>query len=247
MLHGFGSTGAYDDTYFHLGEEAMQRGFVYAYPDGTKDGTGSRFWNATDACCDLDGSGVADVEYLDALITEIESSTAIDPKRIDVIGHSNGGFMSYRLACDHADRIAALISLAGATFSDPADCDPIAPVSVVQVHGTADDTILFEGGKLSGARHLADASYPGALQTATTWATYDGCRPKAVATDERVDVDTDLSADGLPAEASVSRWAGCQGNAVVELWTIPGGSHSPTISDAFADAALDFFEAHPKP
>ena len=156
--------------------------------------------------------------------------------------------MSYRLACDHADRIAALISLAGATFSDPADCDPIAPVSVVQVHGTADDDgSSFEGGKLSGARHLADASYPGALQTATAWATYDGCRPKAVAAAEHVDVDADLSADGLPAEASVSRWTGCQGNAVVELWTIPGGSHSPTISDAFADAALDFFEAHPKP
>ena len=64
----------------------------------------------------------------------------VDPYRIYVAGHSNGGFMSYRLACTHADRIAAIVSLAGATFDTPADCSPTEPVAVLQIHGTADDT-----------------------------------------------------------------------------------------------------------
>jgi polyhydroxybutyrate depolymerase len=235
-------------VYFHVGAEAAQRGFLYAYPDGTKDTSGNRFWSATDACCDFDRMGVNDLAYLDGVITAIQASYAVDPKRIHLIGHSNGGFMSYRLACSHADRIAALISLAGATFGNPADCAPSAPVAVVQIHGTADDVIEFGGGTIQGVGSGgAMAAYPGAESTATIWARYDGCTAGPTVTDEHVDVDAGLSLAGQPAEATITRWTGCQPGGAVELWTMPNGGHVPTISVAFGKAALDFLEAHPKP
>ena len=129
---------------------AAQRGFFYAYPNGTLDSDGNRFWNATDACCDFHRTGVDDVAYLAGVIGEIRASFAIDPKRIDLIGHSNGGFMSYAMACAQADQIAAMVSLAGATFMAPTDCAPTDPVAVLQIHGTADDTIAFDGGTVGG-------------------------------------------------------------------------------------------------
>ena len=226
----------------------MERGFLYAYPDGTKDTTGKRFWSATDACCDFDRTGVNDDAYLDAVITEIEAKLNVDPKRIDLVGHSNGGFMSYRYACAHADRVAAIVSLAGATFANPADCAPVAPVAVLQIHGTADDTVGFYGGSLTGlGSGRPVASYPGAEATVAIWGRYDGCDDAAVATGDRVDVDADISSGGDPAEATVTRRSGCKAGGAVELWTIPGGGHAPSISAGFPTAALDFLAAHPKP
>src|SRR4029078_9851528 len=94
VLHGYGSSGREHDLYFRLGELAAERGYFYVHPDGTGyDDDGNRFWNATDACCDFDHRGVDDAAYLAGVITGIQASFAVDPKRIDVIGHSNGGFM----------------------------------------------------------------------------------------------------------------------------------------------------------
>ena len=101
---------------------ASSAGFLMIAPAGTADSSGSHFWNATDACCNFENSQVDDVAYLDGLITEISAAYNVDPKRIYVVGHSNGGFMAYRMACAKADRIAAVVSVAGATFATPASC-----------------------------------------------------------------------------------------------------------------------------
>ncbi len=247
LLHGFGSSGQDHEVYFHLGPLAARRGFLYIYPDGTMDSGGNQFWNATDACCDFDRSGIDDAAYLAKLIKAIRTSFAVDPNRIDVIGHSNGGFMSYAMACTNADLIAAMISLAGATFAKPTQCAPTAPVAVLQIHGTADDTVLFKGGTLDLGPGLSMGPYPGAETSVATWAKYDGCSTSSVV-DEHVDVDAELLGDaGAPAEASVTRWTGCRPGGAAELWTIPGGSHGPNLSESFPRAVLDFFEAHPKP
>ena len=246
VLHGFGSSGKEHDAYFHLGEEAARRGYLYAYPDGSRDRGGDRFWNATDACCDFDPTGVDDAAYLSGIIKEIQASFSVDPKRVDVIGHSNGGFMSYALACAHADQIAAIASLAGATFVDPTRCTPTEPVAVLEIHGTADDTIAYAGGTIDLGAGRTAAPYPGAEASVATWATYDGCGASSVV-DGAIDVDADVGSPDAPEEATVTRWTGCRPGGAAELWTIPGGGHGPNLSAAFPAAVLDFFEAHPKP
>ena len=129
MLHGCTLSGQLQEDYFQLLSWSNQLGFLYVAPDGTVDQGGNRFWNATDACCDFYETGVDDSAYLRALIDEIAAQLSVDTERVFILGHSNGGFMAYRMACDHADIIAAVASLAGATFADPADCTPSAPVT----------------------------------------------------------------------------------------------------------------------
>ncbi|HEU5205469.1 MAG TPA: alpha/beta fold hydrolase [Candidatus Limnocylindrales bacterium] len=242
LLHGYSTSGEEHERYFKLGPAAEARGFVYASPDGTMDRQGNRFWNATDTCCDFDDSGVDDVAYLADVIAEIQANLSIDPKRIYVLGHSNGGFMAYRLACDEADVIAAIVSLAGATYADPALCAPSTPVSVVQIHGTADDTIKYEGGTIPGS-----PPYPGAEATAQTWAAYDGCEEASMPLDAKVDVDAEQASGSDPAETTVAEWRGCTSGVTVQLWTIPDGDHAPSIATTFADTILAFLLDHPKP
>lgn len=236
LLHGFGSDATAVAEYFGIDALAQQRGFLYVVPTGTPDAAGQPFWNATDACCDLDGIGPDDAGYLSALVEQVQADYSIDPKRIYFVGHSNGGFMSYRMACDHADQVAAIVSLAGATWADPAACAPLQPVSVLQIHGTADGVIAYDGGAFAG--HVQ----PGALANVETWATYNGCSSTFTTTDGALDLDT----SNAGAETSVLAYTGCPAAGAVELWSIAGGAHSPALSDSFTASLVDFLLAHPK-
>jgi polyhydroxybutyrate depolymerase len=238
LLHGYGATGEIQLAYFGLEDAAQEQDMLVAYPDGTIDGLNNHFWNATDACCDLYGTGVDDVAYLTALLDDVAARYSVDPARVFVVGHSNGAFMSHRLACDRADRIAAIVSLAGATWADPAQCDPAEPVAILEVHGDADQTIVYEGGEIEG--HV----YPSAAETMATWAGLNGCGGELEATDTRMDLESSLDDD----ETRVDRVADCPGAASdVELWTIGGGGHIPAfVQPTWRDSIVDFLLAHPK-
>ncbi len=149
VLHGYGGDAAGVVAFFGLRALADQRGFVIAAPQGTLDSDGKAFWNASRACCNFSGSSVDDSEHLSRVIETVESTQAIDPNRVYVIGHSNGGFMAHRFACEHPGKVAAIASLAGALDSD-SSCTPTEPVSVVQIHGDADETIRYDGGSING-------------------------------------------------------------------------------------------------
>jgi polyhydroxybutyrate depolymerase len=238
LLHGYSASGTLQDLYFGLTALSDARGFLYAHPDGLVDASGKRYWNATDACCDLGGTNVDDSKYVSSLITQIKERYTVDPKRVFLIGHSNGGFMSYRMACDHPDQIAAIASLAGATFSDVAKCAAASPVSILQIHGTADATVAYDGGQ------FGVHAYPGAKATVSSWATIDGCSATADTSAPPLDLDTMLAG----SETTVIKYAaGCKPGGHAELWSIQGGSHIPSLTTTFTPAVLDFLFAHPKP
>jgi polyhydroxybutyrate depolymerase len=244
QLHGYTSRGSEVDGYFGFAAVAEEPGVVIATPEGTTNAQGDRFWNATDACCNFDRSTVDDVAYLAEVIAEIQAELSIDPERIAVVGHSNGGFMAHRMACERADLVTSIVSLAGATFADPADCRPSEPVSVVQVHGTADDVIRFDG---AGPLSPGTGPYPGAVTTAETWAANDGCGPTPSVLPEPLDLDAGLEVASKEAETTVSEWSGCDAGSTVQLWTIEGGGHVPALTPAFADAVIRFVAEHPRP
>lgn len=237
MLHGYTGTGDRQESYVQFEPLAESRGFLYVTPDGTEDRSGAQFWNATDACCAFGNDPPDDAAYLMSIIEEVSAEYSVDPKAIFLAGHSNGGFMSYRMACEHADTIAGIASLAGATFADPADCSPTEPVSVLQIHGTNDDVISYNGGALLGN------TYPSAQETVAFWATHNGCgATPSIAPDV---LDLDRSIDG--AESDTQAFGGCEQGAQVELWTIDAGSHGPALTEEFSAEVVDFLLAHPKP
>lgn len=236
LLHGYGASGFVQELLFQLKPQADARGFLYAHPDGTVDADSKRFWNATDACCNFGGAAVDDVAYLSGLVAEIGQHYKVDPKRVYFLGHSNGGFMSHRMACDRSDLVAAVASLAGATYGDPSKCAAEKTVAVLQIHGTADDTVLYEGESIMGV------GYPGAVATTESWAQKNGCALTA-SPGEALDIDATL--DG--AETSVSKYeADCKAGGAAELWTIDGGTHVPGLGANFAPKVVEWLLAHPK-
>lgn len=238
ILHGYSANALAQQAYFGLIDAADARDALILAPDGTKDQLGNRFWNASDACCDLGGTGVDDVAYVSGLIEEVAAAYAVDPARVFLIGHSNGGYMSYRMACERPDLIAAIASLAGAAaFADPATCSPDQPVSVLAIHGDADTVVLYPGGTSNGA------TYPGARDSVARWADYDGC-DGALGGTTTLDLEEVLAG----AETTVEAVAGCPTGIGVELWTVQGGSHIPRFDQpAFIDGVWAWLGAHPRP
>ncbi|MFO0600875.1 MAG: PHB depolymerase family esterase [Myxococcaceae bacterium] len=238
-LHGYTATGATQDAYFKFAALAQQKGFLLALPDGLVDGQGQHYWNATDACCAF-GAGPDDVAYLTAVIEDMKKRYTVDPKRIFVVGHSNGGFMAHRLACERSDLIAAVMSLAGAVWADPTKCAPSSKISVLQVHGTLDGTIAYNG----GAAVTGAPPFPGAETTVRTWATKNGCTGTTL---DAIGGDLDLVFDLPLSETNRLQFTGCPSGAAAELWKINGGSHIPNFNNSWADTVYTWLSAHPKP
>jgi polyhydroxybutyrate depolymerase len=234
-LHGWGGDGDLVAAQLGLASASEERGFLLALPEGTSDSEGRQFWNATDACCNADDRDVDDSAYLSRVIDEVSEQYAVDPARVYAVGVSNGGFMAHRLACDHADQLAAVVSFAGAQASDPTACTPTRGVSVLEVHGTADATIRFEGGSI-----ISGATYPSAEQTVGEWVALDHC---ARSGQPSYPFDADPTLAG--AETTRTSWTThCDDGSEVALWTVEGGGHSPPAGDAFNDAVVAWLDAH---
>lgn len=236
LIHGLGSSGDAIDAYFKLSALAEKHSFILALPDGVIGVRGQRSWNATEVCCAF-GKGGDDVAYLVAVIRDLQARRSIDPKRIFIVGHSNGGFMAHRLACEHAGLIAGIVSLAGSTWNEEAKCQPSQPVSVLQVHGTVDPVIKYAGGPRHGGVH------PGAEKTLGIWAKKNGCGGKALRSSG---TELDLVSDVPDAETQRESYEGCPAAGAVELWRLRGVSHIPKFSGAWAPAVVEWLMAHPK-
>jgi polyhydroxybutyrate depolymerase len=238
LLHRYASDGQSQAEYFGLPALADKAGFLLAIPGGTRNVLGSRFWNATDACCDYYRTGVDDVAYIDAMIDEIAARHSVDPARVYLIGHSNGAFMSHRYACDRSPRVAAIVTLAGQQWENQKHCRPSSPVSVLQVHGLDDDAIRYEGGRAT----FNGATYPGAVETVDDWAKQNGCPGSLDATGRRLDLDRAAPGDETVEEAI----GGCPAGTDVRLWTIERGAHIPALNEHWAEAIWTFMADHPK-
>jgi len=235
LLHGYTSNSKQQEGYMKFGKIVDEYGFLYLVPDGTKEAAGRKvqFWNATKACCDFQGSGVDDSTYLLGLINEVKKQYSVDDKRVYLIGHSNGGFMSHRMAQDHPDVIAGIASLAGAAPAEIKGPKPTNPVNILQIHGTKDSVIQFTGG------NTQQMKFPGAEGSLDQWAAYntvDGEKKEV-----RQKLDLDKRVDGK--ETTITRW---NKNGDIELWAIKDGSHIPAVSDTFTKHVVEWLLEHPK-
>ena len=239
FLHGYAPlTTVWYDILVPLQEDANAHGYVFAKPDGSQDGLGDFYWNATDACCDIWGNNPDHVGYLLALVESIQSNYNIDPQRIHLIGHSNGGFMCHRMACETPEQFASVVSIAGAMWNDPSNCQPDAPIHVLEIHGTFDPVIFWLGG------YIGFTPYPSVNTTVEYWATHNGCSTTATN-------GGSFDFDWFILFNETTRWLyeGCDDSQAgsAELWEVTAGSHFPAMSTEGINTLFNYLDTHSKP
>ena len=234
-LHGYGAGSSAVTGYTRLHTRVNQEGFALLVPNGSVNTIGKRFWNANDWCCDFYGSGPDDAALLGDLVEQAVSEHDLGP--VYFFGHSNGGAMSYRMACESLPGLRAVVSLAGPDSRLPDWCAGADPVSVLQIHGTQDAVIWFQGndgqvGVVTGKPEY----YASPVDIVRRWGVdVAGCEWP----DDRQPygaMDLDESVPG--AETSSYRLDGCPDGVNVELWIGHGSGHVPAYGEAFTDALL---------
>lgn len=144
-FHGYTSNALQQMWYGDFRPIADTAGFIIVHPEGTIDGTGNTHFNVG-----WGGSSVDDVGFTVALIDELAANYNLDEDRVYSTGMSNGGFMSFKLACELSDRIAAIGSVTGSmTLGSTIPCSPSHPIPVLQIHGTTDATVAYNGSNFS--------------------------------------------------------------------------------------------------
>ena len=237
MLHGGFGSGAQAEKSYHWDEQADQDHFAVAYPDGL-----DKAWNTGGGCCGIPAAdGVDDVAFLTQMVADIQGRLPIDGQRIYATGISNGGIMAYTLAC-HSTIFAAI---GPDSATELGSCPSPAPLSVIHIHGTADQNIPYNGGTGSGIAHIDGPPVP---QVNAGWRQIDSCPAPQINT----------------AGVVTTSIAYCPDGRAVELITVAGAGHQwpGSVPDPITQrllhidppsTALDatstiwqFFAAHPK-
>jgi polyhydroxybutyrate depolymerase len=139
-FHGYGSNYNEQELYGDYRAIADTANFIVVHPNGTLDNQNTNSWNT------FDNSSVNDIQFVSNLIDSLRLTYNIDTTAIYSTGMSNGGFMSYDLACQLSNRIAAVASVTGSIITTHlAACNPQHPMPVMQIHGTADGTVPYGG------------------------------------------------------------------------------------------------------
>ncbi len=140
-FHGYTSNATQQMWYGDFRPIADTAGFLIVHPEGTVDNSGNTHFNVG-----WGGSTVDDVDFTRVMIESLANTYNIDTTRVYSTGMSNGGFMSFKLACELSDYIAAIGSVTGSmTLGSPSNCSATNPVPVMQIHGTSDGTVDYNG------------------------------------------------------------------------------------------------------
>lgn len=244
VFHGGGGNADIMMRVSGFNDIADEEGFLVVYPNGS-----GRFdenlltWNGGTCCGFAQENNVDDVGFVRAMVSDLQTFAAIDMKRVYATGMSNGGIMSYRLACEAADLFAAIAPVSGTLNFSP--CEPSEEVSVLHFHGTDDQHLPYNGGV--GAESLVGVDFVSVQDSLAAWVSIDGCssQPRT----------------SIEGEIQHQVWDGCAGSSSIELYTIIGGKHAwpgsdgpgwiggdePTQAISASEIIWKFFEFHPKP
>ena len=239
-LHGFGGNSAHQAMYVPLHERVNADGFALMLPNGTRDADGSRSWNPTDEAFSGKTGKTAqdDAAYLTELVSEARRMKNFG--HIYFFGYSNGGFMAHHIGCKGLPGLRAVASLAGTSYVEATACDDAPAVSALQIHGSDDEVIRFDGDRAepdpkSGGE---TAFYLGAREMAARWSAKAGCdRPTDLEAYAALDLDEYVPGDETQAYRAVS---GCADGVSVELWASEGSGHAPAYGRAFRDALIQW-------
>lgn len=243
-FHGAVTNGPVTSLYTKLDDKSDRAGFIVAYPNGTGSNRWLLTWNSGGLPSRLPEAQRDDVRFTQLLLDDLERVVNVDKKRVFATGLSNGGMMSYRLAVELPDRIAAIASVAGClALPNP---QPTRRVPILEIHGTKDRLVPWNGLRL-GPFRLRSVE-----ETIDFWVRHNGCAPQKV-----VEPLADQAADGVSSTRTT--YAAGDDGADVVLISVDGGGHTwpgspydlkflgPTTKDFEAnDVIWEFFEKHPR-
>jgi len=202
-LHGYTSNASQQQLYSNFMPIADTAKFLMVLPEGTTL-SGQQYWNAGF------GTGVDDVLLMSDLIDSLDLTYNIDLSSVYSCGMSNGGIMSYYLACNLPNRFAAIASVTGDMLNTWFSCVPNRPFPIMEIHGTADATVPYNG----------DATFAHIDSVVKKWRKFNNCNPTPITTN----VPDINSTDG--ATAINYRYAGGTNGAEVELYKVNNGAHT---------------------
>jgi polyhydroxybutyrate depolymerase len=230
---------------------ADQEGFVVVYPNGIGLFGLLRHWNSGHCCGKALKTGIDDVGFVSTVIDEVTRELRIDPTRVYVVGYSNGGMLTHRIASEGRFPVAAAAAVA-ATIGGQASADdpewviprPTAPVPILLIHGRADEHVPYEGGRGRGSR--GEINTISLSRSVAVWVENNGCVPEPTSTSY------------LEGRVTREVWGECTNGASVALETIEKWGHNwpgpffieKTRGDdslkgfSAAEVVWDFFKQH---
>lgn len=166
------------DTY------ADKFGFILVVPSGTGPFKDKLFtwnsgrwsgWISEGECCGHAGkNNIDDVGFISKVIDEVRGNFSVDENRVYAMGISNGAMMSYRLACELPDKIAAVAAVAPPAV--PGICSSsVKPVPIIHIHGTADPCSLYNGGECDSCAGSKGFVAQSASEMISFWLKKNGC------------------------------------------------------------------------
>lgn len=201
------------ERFYHQVSAAEKYGYIVVFPNGYSRLPGGKFatWNAGLCCGPAVKKQSDDVAVIRGIIEDMQQRAQVDAKRIFVDGMSNGGMMSYRLACELSGTVSAIAAVAGTDNTQR--CQPAKPVAVLHIHAKNDDHVPFEGGK--GQQSMADVSFNSVPATIQKWVKINQANPQAERILEVPGAYCEIHRGGLaPVQLCVTEtgghsWPGC--------------------------------------
>ncbi|RNI17262.1 alpha/beta hydrolase family esterase [Flexivirga caeni] len=207
VYHGALATASGTESSTDFDRIANAHGFLVAFLQGYQD-----TWNEGAGHTPAERAGINDVAFTKAALAVIERTSNVDRSRVVATGFSNGALLTDLLGCRLAGVLRAIVPVSGPLpVTVSASCAPAAPISVLEVHGTNDTAIPYDGGHFVGVGGGTTVlSAPAAV---ARWASLDGCRsvPNSTAAQPGVRITT---------------YSGCRDDVSVSLRTLVGGGHS---------------------
>jgi len=219
-LHGYGSQAFQQELYGDFRPIADTANFILVHPEGLNDLGGNQFWNAFGV------PGIDDVGFISVLIDTLSAEYNIDEQCVYSTGMSNGGFMSFELACMLSNRIAAVASVTGTMAENRlAVCNPEFARPMMQIHGTQDATVPYSG----------NAEFASIPDVVDFWVETNDCNLSPIITD----IPNIDPGDGTTTEHFLYH-GGINGNTVEHYKVINGGHTWPGAPIAIGATSYDF-------
>lgn len=218
-FHGGGGNPAQFKREAGLDQVAEREGFLVVYPAGTGIGRLLQTWNAGTECCgralNLD---VDDVGFSRAVVEDLSRRVTVDRSRVYATGHSNGGGMTYRLAAEAPDLLAAIVPVAGASMGIPKTGSR--PIPLLHIHSVDDPRALYDGGlgpEFPGTD--SRVNHHPVEEELAFWRALNGCTGEPAVREERT------GSAGEPVQsAELLAWS-CPASTPVEQWRLHGVGH----------------------